>query len=219
MVRISGILNKVTLSFFVGILLSFYSCKKNKTGVPTKVYDIIQLDFDTNRVVSSIDTFINHPSGCGMIPSPTDSLDVDSLDLNNDLINDSYISAKSWYQFVSASFPCVNYCHSVILASDQSNIQFMKNGMYNQVDTLIFNDVIDSTKAWTNSVTFAMYVPNAPFSCFYQGVHYVGYRVAKGAGYQYGWLKVKSMNNGISIVDGALNRTIDMGIPAGKKVN
>jgi hypothetical protein len=72
------------------------------------------LDLDTNRVVSSIHNFINHPIGCGMIPSPTDSLDVDSLNLNNDLIIDSYISAKSWYQFVCASFPCVNYCFSVI---------------------------------------------------------------------------------------------------------
>ena len=219
MVRILGILNRVTLSFFVGILLLFYSCKKDNTEVSQKVYDIIKLDFDTNRVVSSINTFINHPSGCGMIPSPSDSLDVDSLDLNNDLINDSYISAKSWYQFVSASYPCVNYSHSVILASNQSNIQFMKSGMYNQVDTLNFNDVIDSTKAWANSVIFALYVPNAPFSCYYHGVHFIGYRVSKGVGYQYGWLKIKSTNNGISIVEGALNRTIDMGIPAGRKVN
>lgn len=219
MVKISGILNKFISYFLTGISLFFFSCEKDKTVFPAEVYDIMQLDFDTNRVVSSIDAFINHPSGCGLIPFPSDSLDIDSLDLNNDLIKDSYISAKSWYQFVSASYPCVNYCHSVIITANQGDIQFTKNGTYNQVDTLILNEVIDSTKDWSNSVAFALFVPNAPFTCSYNGTHYVGYRVVNGAGYQYGWLKVKSINNGISLIDGALNRTIDMGIPAGKKVN
>ena len=217
--KILGILSKVILSFFFGLLLLFCSCKKDKTILQPKVFDIIQLDFDTNRVVSSIDAFINHPAGCGLIPSPSDSLDVDSLDLNNDLIIDSYISAQSWYEFLSASFPCVNYRHSIILASVQSDIQFTKSGLYNQVDTLNLNDILDSTKAWSTAITFALTVPGAPFSCNYLGEHYIGYRVIKENGYQYGWLKVKSANNGISIVEGALNRTIDLGIPAGKKVN
>lgn len=215
--KISGILSNITTVFFIGILVFVSSCKKDKTNYSEKVYDIIELNFDTTRIVSSIDTFINHLSGCGLIPSPSDFRDVDSLDLNNDLTMDSYISAASWYNAVSYSNPCVNYNYGIALISIQSDVQFMKIGMNNQVDTLKLNDIINSSKAWENDVALVTRVTSAPFSCNYQGVHYIGYRVAKGSGFQYGWLKVKSVNYGVSIIEGALNRTIDMGIPAGKK--
>jgi len=218
--RILGILNRTFEVFFIGILFFITSCKKDKTNVQVKIYDIIDLNFDTNRIVSSIDTFIYHPSGCGMIPFPSDSLDVDSLDLNNDSIYDSYLRAKSWYNATSMSYPCANYCFSLSLNSIQSEIQFSKigtSGNY-QVDTLNFNDVVDLNKDWSFGVIFELNSSSpAPYYTSNKGTHYIGYRVAKGVGYQYGWLKVKSVNNGISIIEGALNRTIDMGIPAGKK--
>jgi hypothetical protein len=66
---------------------------------------------------------------------------------------------------------------------------------------------------------FSLSVPQAPFSCYYQGIHYIGYRVIKNGGFQYGWIKVASKNNGVSIMDAALNQTLNMGIPAGKKTN
>lgn len=206
---------------FISILLGliFFSCKKDSNSNVPKVFDIATLTIDSNRIVTSIDTIIAHPSGCGMIPSPSDSLDVDSLDLDLNVGIDAYVSAKSWYQFVSASYPCANYCHSLIFGSVQNKVEFTKSGMYNQVGLINENETIDSTKEWMGSITLSLYVPNAHFSCGYQGINYVGFRVLKNSGYQYGWLKVKATNYGVSIVSGALNQTVDMGIPAGKKTN
>lgn len=206
-------------NFFLFVLITMlFSCKKEDSPV-VKTFDIVEIPIDSNRVVTSIDTIVNHPSGCGTVPSPSDSLDVDSLDLNYDGTYDSYISAKSWYQFVSASYPCANYSHSIVLAGTLNEIQFSKTGMYNQVKVFDENELIDSTQEWMGSVMFNLYVPNAPFSCSYQGEHYVGYRFLKNGGFQYGWLKVRSANYGVRITKVALNKTVEMGMPAGKYTN
>ena len=166
-------------SLFFLIILFFLSCKKDKVVDCPKSFDIIEIAVDSNRVITSIDTFINHPSGCGVVPSPSDSLDVDSLDLNPDGIKDCYINAKTWYQMVSASYPCANYSHSVVLSTIQNDIQFTKSGFYNQFGYFDENELIDSTKDWSESIMFSLSVPQAPFSCYYQGIHYIGYRVIK----------------------------------------
>lgn len=200
-------------------IIVLYSCRKDKITTENKVYNIVEIAIDSNKIINSIDSFIPHGSGCGYVQYPTDSSDVDSLDLDMDGFIDSYLYAKSWYNFVSASYPCVNYCHSIGLSSVDTFTQFTKELPYNQAALFDESTIIDTNCSWDYSVMLALSVPLAPFSCSYTGLHYIGYRRKTNLGYNYGWLKVESYDYGVRILEAAINKTYDMGIPAGKKVN
>lgn len=208
-------------SLYLCLAVVFYSCVKDKTQFEDKQFDIQIISVDSTKRICSIDHMIFHPSGCGNVQSPADSLDVDSLDLDGNGLIESYIYAKSWYNFVSASYPCVNYNHSIAISSKNadSNIQFSKIQPYNQVKLFAETELIDSSSNWDYSVILSLSVQQAPFSCNYEGSHFIGYRIKNIQGYSYGWLMVKSDSLGVKIVDAALNRTIEMGIPAGRRFN
>lgn len=205
--------------YFFIFVISIISCTKDKTQFESEKFDIQLISVDSTKRICSIDHLVFHPSGCGNVQSPTDSLDEDSLDLDSNGLIDSYIYAKSWYNFISASNPCVNYNHSIAISGTNTDIQFAKIQPYNQVELFEENTTIDSLNKWDYSVVLSLSVQQAPFSCNFDGIHYIGYRMKNAQGYSYGWIKVISDLFGVKLVDAALNRTLDMGIPAGRKVN
>jgi hypothetical protein len=205
--------------FHIILALLFSSCTKEKTPFESEKFDIQIISVDSTKRICSIDHLVLHPSGCGNVPSPSDSLDVDSLDLDGNGLIDSYIYAKTWYNFISASYPCANYNHSIVISGTNTDIQFSKIQPYNQVKLFEETALVDLSSTWDYSVVLSLSVQQAPFSCYFDGTHYLGYRMKNIQGYSYGWIKVRSESFGVRLIDAALNRTIDMGIPAGRKIN
>ncbi|MFM7301519.1 MAG: hypothetical protein ACKO1R_10310, partial [Crocinitomicaceae bacterium] len=97
--------------------------------------------------------------------------------------------------------------------------QFSKIQPYNQVKLFEETALVDLSSTWDYSVVLSLSVQQAPFSCYFDGTHYIGYRMKNIEGYSYGWIKVRSDSFGVRLVDAALNGTLDMGIPAGRKIN
>lgn len=161
------------------------------TPAPTPAADILYTELDSTLKLTSVDTLIFHPSGCGMLPSPSDSSATRSIDVDNDGAADFTIACGTWYYFVSASGPCANYNTSMTItgASDERKISITNN--YNTVARYAENDVIDNTQNWVSTATLMLSSATAPFSTNFNGTTYIGLKIGSDQGDRFAWLRLR----------------------------
>ena len=109
---------KIETYILLLISLAIIGCSKEndlETENPI-IESITYTELNPNIQITSVDSLIYHGSGCGYVPSPSDSTASISLDINNDNVVDFTLSCNSWYNFVSASGPCANYNTSIVLS-------------------------------------------------------------------------------------------------------
>ena len=123
--------------------------------------------------VTSVDTLISHPSGCGEVPIPSDSSASIFLDINNDGTNDFSITCSTWYQTISASYPCVNYQKRITISGTNENNKISIQENYNIVKTFNINDIIDDSDNW-GEYAILMGSAQSAFSTNFNGSVYLG---------------------------------------------
>jgi hypothetical protein len=193
------------------------SCLKDKVPVPPEIkYPIRHTEYNPNETFTCVDTIIQHPSGCGMIALPADSSVLRNIDLDADGTADFQISCTSWYQTLSASFPCVNYNTSYAITALQNNGAIATTGTYNEVCKFAVNDSINLTAKWHNSASILLHVTQAPFVTDFNGLCYFGLKLTRNNGNWYGWLKLEKSLYDISLISSAIRLGPSSGIRAGQ---
>jgi len=197
----------------VSLSICIFSCNKESENIPD---DIMHYELNPQLELTSVDSLINHPSGCGNIPIPSDSSASLSLDINNDGTNDFSISCLSWYEFVSASGPCANYNTSITIhgTTEKNKISIQEN--YNTIKTLNFNDIIDNSYNWHENATLMISSAQAPFSTNFNGSVYLGLKLKQDEEEYFGWLYINKSDYLITIMSYAINQTAHNCIHAGQ---
>jgi hypothetical protein len=85
-----------------------WSSKDNDEPLPDS-NQIVYFNIEPDVIMNSIEYLFEHPRGCGLVPSPADSVVEYPLDADLDANNDFKITVQTTNEFVSASNPCTNY--------------------------------------------------------------------------------------------------------------
>ena len=83
---------------FILLLLStllLLSCKKEEDNSDPLPDEILYCDIEPDVVMNSINYLYEHPSGCGLVPSPADSTVEYKLDMDMDGIKDFKITVNT----------------------------------------------------------------------------------------------------------------------------
>lgn len=195
----------------------FSSCLKDKVPVP-QIIDVLINYHEVNptETFTCVDTIIAHPSGCGMIVQPADSAVSRTIDLDTDGQADFEISCTSWYHFVSASYPCVNYNTSFIISSLQTGAAIATIGNYNEVRKYAENDSIRITDQWYASAAILLAVAQAPFVTDFNGTSFFGLKIRKNNQDWYGWLKLEKSGYHLTLLASGVKQGPSTGIKAGQ---
>ncbi len=193
------------------ILVLLSACLKDKV-----TYPIFHQTFVPTESFTCVDTLIQHPSGCGMIVQPADSAVFRTIDLDNDGQADFQISCTSWYDFVSASYPCANYNTSYVISAIQNNGSVATTGNFNEVRKYSENDSISSSHQWYSSAGILVAVNQAPFVTDFNGSSYFGLKIRKNNQDWYGWLKLEKSGYHLTLLASGVKQGPSTGIKAGQ---
>lgn len=206
-----------TLRISLLLFLLLTGCFKDKVPVPPPVsYPILHQEFLPIESFSCVDTLIQHPSGCGIIVQPSDSLVTRTIDLDADGQADFEISCSSWYHFLSASYPCVNYNTSYMISAQQSGAAIATIGNYNEIKKYVESDSIRPTDQWRTSAALLLAVTQAPFVTNFNGLSYFGLKLSKANGEWFGWLKLSKDNFNLTLLATGVKLGPSSGIQAGQ---
>lgn len=209
---------KKLLIFILLLTLLLPSCKKEESNDDPLPDQILYRDIEPDVVMNSINYLYEHPSGCGLVPSPADSTAEYQLDMDLDGINDFKITVKTTYEFVSASGPCANYQYRMYIESLKSSeyISYQPNNYYNG-NFLVAGDSINSKLLYHTSAMFHLVAPLAPYFTF-SGDKYLPVKLVSGSKTMYGWIRIERYGlNSITLKEFALNITSNNPIIAGQK--
>jgi hypothetical protein len=200
------------------ILLTIIGCSKEDVLKPQiPIADcIVYTELNPNIQITSVDSVILHGSGCGFVPSPSDSAASISLDINNDSIVDFILSCNSWYNFVSASGPCANYNTSIVISGTSAENKVGISENYNIVKRFVLNEEIDNSHQWLNTATLMLASATAPFATNFNDTVYLGLKIHKDEGDYFGWIYMDKNGYDISIISYALNQSVNKFINAGQ---
>lgn len=191
-------------------------CTKDVTETQLPTDSIVHTELQPFLEVTSVDTVLSHPSGCGSYPLPADSAASLALDINDDGQSDFTLSCTSWYQFVSASGPCANYNTSIVLTGTSADNQIALSQDYNIVKLFAFGDIISGLGEWANSSTLMLSAATTPFDTDFNGDHYIGLKMTQGQNVYYGWLSINKTDYLMTVKSYALNLTSGNDITAGQ---
>lgn len=173
-------------------------------------------EINPTETFTCVDTIIQHPSGCGMIVQPADSAVSRTIDLDADGQADFEISCTSWYQFQSASYPCVNYNVSFVISALQNNGAIATVGNFNEVRKYAENDSIQITDQWHASAAMLLDVAQAPFITDFNGTNFFGLKIRKNNEDWYGWLKLNKDGYNLTLLASGVKQGPSTGIKAGQ---
>ena len=204
------------LVVILAFVLGFLSCSKNEGSYQAIPQDnIIYTQFQPFVELTSVDTFVDHPSGCGLIPVPGDSYLEYMLDIDDNGTDDFMLVIKTWYYFVSASGPCRNYQYRIELRGLYENM-VTSEGMYSLPVFLNSGDVIDQSLEWQSTTNLMMDVAGAPFSSDFEGDRYVGLKLSSGKDSYFGWLYLSKLKFTVTLKACAVNQAANNSIQAGQ---
>lgn len=170
---------------FISCALLFEACRK-ETTLDDSV--ILWKEFSPSIHLSCVDTMVPHPSGCGLIPIPSDSTSMVLLDVDSDGITDFEVTCTTWYQFVSASGPCANYNSSMIISGTSTNNEIATTGNWNEFYHFNIGELINANNQWMNYSTLQLHAAQGPFGADFNGLQYAGVRMKKDGEFHYGWV-------------------------------
>lgn len=183
---------------------------------------IVHLDITD---ISLISNYTGHPSGCGQIPTPSDTLMVDSLDLDQDGSYDIRFENKHEYNVVSASSPCVNYnCHVTAGMLHPTDTLAMHPVDLWWINMLNENDTINSSVSFNGLPGAYLFINTrdhiflGPYSFHnFVGDTYMAFKLNHSGKTMYGWIKIESLPfNGVIIKEFAINKTNGNSIACGQ---
>lgn len=191
---------------------------------PPSPDSIIYTDIPDINLISNM---IPHPSGCGYIPTPSDTIVSDSIDIDLDGVYDMKFINEHYLYWISASSPCYNFnCKiSVKMINIIDTIAFY-NDEYWWIDELYLNDSIDNNLNYN----YYNYPINQPFISYHctsgpPGIHnfigekYLGFKMYRSGKTMFGWVRIESVGyNGVIIRDFAVNQTNNNLILAGQEL-
>ena len=203
----------------VTILLILTSCLKDKVPVPPPpevTVPILHQTFVSPESFTCVDTVIQHPSGCGMIVYPIDTIVSRTIDLDADGQADFEIKCESWYHFLSASNPCANYNTSYIITALQSGAAIATVGDYSEIRKYAENEYILPNAQWRTSAAILLDVTTAPYATDFFGLSYFGLRLYKANEVWYGWLKLEKSGYHLTLLASGVKQGPSTGIKAGQ---
>lgn len=209
---------KIEISILLLISSAIIGCsKKNDSECENPADSITYSELNPTVQITSVDSLIYHISGCGPIPSPSDSTASVSFDINNDGLDDFTLSCSSWTDFVSASQPCANY-NTRILLSGTSNLNSIGIiGNYNVVKRYVSNEVIDNSQQWSNTASIMLSSASAPFSTDFNDTAYLGLKINTIQGAYFGWMYIDKNGYDVTVISHGLNQSANCPINAGQK--
>ncbi|RFC54716.1 hypothetical protein [Brumimicrobium aurantiacum] len=209
---------KINPYILVLISSAIIGCSKENDLDPVSPIadDITYSELNPNIHLTSVDSLIYHGSGCGYVPSPSDSTASVSFDIDNDNVVDFTLSCNSWYNFVSASGPCANYNTSIVLSGTSNNNKVAINGNYNIVKKHDLNDVIDNSLLWSNTARLMLSSASAPFETNFDDTVYLGLKINTDQGDYFGWIYIDKNGYDVTVKSYAFNQSVNNSINAGQ---
>ncbi len=201
------------LVLFVSFSVLLVRCTKDTTP---KNDTILYTDLQPPLEIESVDSLVFHNSGCGYVPFPADTMKNNALDINKDGIDDFTLTCKSWYQFVSASNPCVNYNTSIVISGISDDNQIAVIGNYSEAKKYELDAVINNSQNWSNSATLKLASAQAPISIDFNGNNYLGLKIKKGQNSHFCWLYLNKTDYTIKVLAFAANLTEGNSIRVGQ---
>ena len=177
---------------------------------------IIHTEYSPAVLLTCVDSVIQHPSGCGMIPVPTDSTSSIQIDMDQNGTFDFSITCSTWYQFVSASGPCANYNSSMIISGSSDSNEIALGSLYNTAKYFEFGDEIFDENSWSHISTLQLHVATAPFQTDFVDEKYVGIRMRSPVGYQYGWILLEKIGFKLYVKSSGIQTCPTKAIQAGQ---
>jgi hypothetical protein len=200
--------------FIVSILsLLLIGCEKKEI---LSQDNVLCTELQPSVEISSVHSLVWHPSGCGNVPSPSDSSASISLDINNDGTNDFTIYCSSWYHFVSASIPCGNYNTSMTITGTNSNNQIATNGNFDIAKLYSLGEKIESSGVWKVSSTLMRSSVTYPYGTNFEGSKYLGLKIRQEQNDYFGWLYINKDGYVITVMSYAINLTVNNSIITGQ---
>jgi hypothetical protein len=151
--------------------------------------------------------------------SPSDTNVIDSVYMENPAVYDLKFGVRNYYQFLSASNPCVNYNQTITMAFSLSSDSV---AAYNQFNTCVRflskGDTIGNQLKFSRSGYIDTNVHNQlPFNCNFTGEQYLAIKKTVGKRTFYGWVLIERIGSyGIIIKESALNKSDDRPIICGQ---
>ena len=215
-----------SISVCFTLVLFAYSCKRD-TGPIEPALEVAQSvsvaqDSIHHKVLSPyvilnpITNLVMHPSGCGYVFNPHDTITTYDLDLDSNGVADLQFLSKAYYEFHSASSPCVNYLRSTNISALNSSdsLGFIP---YTPINMYIFKtlfhslgDTIDGTNRFQSQSGFSFYVYMGMSSpeAIHGGDFYLPLKRTLNNKTMYGWMKIDTIGyGGIIIKEYAINNT------------
>ena len=209
---------KITTYILILISSTIFGCSKENDLEPENpiTEGIIYTELIPSIQITSVDSLIYHGSGCGYVPSPSDSSASISLDINHDNIVDFTLSCNSWYNFVSASGPCANYNTSIVLSgtSDKNKVGITEN--YNSVKRYVLDEEIGNSQQWSSTAMLMLSSVTAPFQTNFNDTVYLGLKINTDEGDYFGWIYMDKDGYDVTVLSYALNQSAHRSINAGQ---
>ncbi len=211
------------------VLIALTACKKDSTPNIPPPDDI---SYQEINPIAEMTTATGYYWGA---PIPSDSITMDSLDINNDSITDFNITMRHWYHWYTngAGNPhtanSVNYSYSMSITSSNSNAevalsspQAYFNGRLFEEDDEIKWNTSDNPIVWSSGAS--LFRTGGAFaagqgSYGFSGTKFLGVRLKNGSGYNYGWLKINKSSTEfkLQLLSFGFNHTINNPILAGQQ--
>lgn len=205
---------------YILILISstLFGCSKENDLEPENplTEGITYTELNPSIQLTSVDSLIYHGSGCGYVPSPSDSTASISLDINHDNVVDFTLSCNSWYNFVSASGPCANYNTSIVLSGtpDKNKVGITEN--YNSVKRFVLNEEIGNSQQWSSTAMLMLSSATAPFATNFNDTVYLGLKINTDEGDYFGWIYIDKNEYNVTVLSYAWNQSVNSSINAGQ---
>lgn len=178
--------------------------------------EVIYTEYSPPTLLTCVDSIIPHPSGCGMIPVPTDSSSTIQIDMDRNGSFDFNISCSTWYQFVSASGPCANYNSSMNITGIISACEIASESQFQVAKEFLLDEEINNANSWVNYSTLQLNAAGAPFQTDFNGERHIGIRMGSDEGYRYGWILLSKNGFNLSVQSSGLQSCSGKFIRAGQ---
>lgn len=167
--------------------LGFGGCSK-----PTGNYrSFVSQTYAEPLVLNTVTEVYDHPSGCGEVYLPADTLSAIPIDINGDGMADYEIQSEHWYDEVSASGPCANYHYARTVQPLHDTCQVAFDGYWYEVLPFQSGDAIGPLQDYFSFGMLFLEANGAGWGGnFLDGTAYVGIRTGTSEAYHYGWILV-----------------------------
>jgi len=194
------------------IFIGMISCKK-ENHLPD---NILFTEFNPQIELTSVDSFVLHPSLCGYYPVPENSYLEYPIDFDKNDIYDLMLIMETRYEYVSASNPCSNYQYRITLEGINEKSQVTSTEHENLPIFLNINDKIDNSLEWNTRTFLMMDEAYVPFYYDFSGDKYIGIKLTENENSYYGWLYLNKTSFKIFLISYGLNLTANNSIKVGQ---